>query len=260
MSGENSSKLNRLLTQWPAGAVYTSSWLQKQGIGLNLLDRYRRSGWLYSVGRGAVARSGDEVDWTGGVFAIQEQLKLSIHPAGKTALEMSGYGHFLQVRSQAVYLFGEPREKLPEWFKRYDWKVPVRFKTTNLFSKKKTLGMEKRKMGAFHVWVSSAERAIMEVLHLVPHEQTFEESTLLMENLATLRPSRVQQVLESCRSAKVNRLFMFLAEQCEHSWVDRLNLEKVYFGKGKRVIVKGGRLNPKYEITVPQDFELSQAP
>ncbi|MDX1251223.1 MAG: type IV toxin-antitoxin system AbiEi family antitoxin domain-containing protein [Gammaproteobacteria bacterium] len=44
---------------------------------------------------------------------------------------------------------------------------------------------------------------------------------------------------------------MVLAEACNHAWVKKLGLSKVDFGKGKRMIVKGGRLDTKYNITVP---------
>lgn len=91
----------------------------------------------------------------------------------------------------------------------------------------------------------------MEVLYLVPKEQSFDEALLLMDGLTLLRPRLVQTLLEQCRSIKVKRLFMVLAETCSHSWLKKLDLSKVDLGKGKRMIVKGGRLDSKYGITVP---------
>jgi hypothetical protein len=44
---------------------------------------------------------------------------------------------------------------------------------------------------------------------------------------------------------------MYLAESCKHAWVQRLDLAKIDFGQGKRMLVRGGRLDPKYKITVP---------
>ena len=37
-----------------------------------------------------------------------------------------------------------------------------------------------------------------------------------------------------------------------HSWVKKLDLSKVDFGKGKRMLVRGGRFDSKYNITVPE--------
>jgi hypothetical protein len=45
---------------------------------------------------------------------------------------------------------------------------------------------------------------------------------------------------------------MVLAEECNHSWLAKLNLSKVDFGKGKRMIEKGGQLDQKYLVTVPR--------
>jgi hypothetical protein len=91
----------------------------------------------------------------------------------------------------------------------------------------------------------------MEVMYNIPRDASFEEAALLMEGLTTLRPRMLQGLLEQCRSVKVKRLFMYLAEDCNHAWVKKLDVSKVDFGKGKRMIVKGGRFNSKYNITVP---------
>ena len=73
-----------------------------------------------------------------------------------------------------------------------------------------------------------------------------------MEGLTTLRPKLVQRLLEECKSVKVRRLFLFMAESSNHDWVKELNVEKIDLGSGKRVIVKNGVLDKKYKITVPK--------
>jgi hypothetical protein len=78
---------------------------------------------------------------------------------------------------------------------------------------------------------------MMEVLYGVPLVESFDEAKLLMEGLTTLRPRLVQGLLEKCASVKVKRLFMLLAESCKHSWVRKLDLTNVDFGKGKRASV-----------------------
>lgn len=86
---------------------------------------------------------------------------------------------------------------------------------------------------------------------MVPGKESYEEAKLLMEGLTTLRARLVQMLLVQCTSVKVKRLFMVAAESCRHAWVRKLDLSKVEFGKGKRMLVKGGRLDSKYKITVP---------
>jgi hypothetical protein len=247
---QNSNKLNRLILSWPKGTVCTSTWLAGQGIGRNLINKYKRSGWVAPIGNGAYILSRDNIQWPGAVYAIQKQLKLDLHVGGKTALQLKGVAHYLPVDIKKVYLFGGAGEKLPSWFKSYNWGIEVDYSMTKLFQTQ--LGFVEEDYGSFSLEISSPERAILEVLYLVPHKQTFEESSLLMENLITLRPVVVRQLLEGCNSIKVKRLFMFLAEKHGHAWIDKLDLSAINLGNGKRVIVKGGMLDKKYQITVPK--------
>jgi hypothetical protein len=61
----------------------------------------------------------------------------------------------------------------------------------------------------------------------------------------------VEQLLESCKSVKVKRLFVYLAEDSGHRWLDRVDLAKVDLGRGKRVIGEGGHFVSKYQLSVP---------
>jgi Transcriptional regulator, AbiEi antitoxin, Type IV TA system len=91
----------------------------------------------------------------------------------------------------------------------------------------------------------------------VPHGQSIEEAWLLMEGLVSLRPRLLQSLLAACNSIKVRRLFLYLAEQHHHSWFQRLNVDALDLGKGNRAITPGGRLDPKYLITVPARLGLN---
>mgnify|MGYP001584397915 FL=1 len=111
--------------------------------------------------------------------------------------------------------------------------------------------------------MSAPERAALELVDLVPKEQSFSEARLLMEGLTTLRPELVQELLEACRSVKAKRLFLFLAEEANHAWFKELNTSKLDLGKGNRSIVKGGQLDQKYQITVepnPDVFSVHEGP
>lgn len=252
MSSEKGSKINRLLKKWPPGTVAVLSWLEKQGISQQLAQQYVKTDWLNKIGFGAYFRSGDVVKWTGGIYAIQNQLHLPIYIGGKTALELRGLSHFVSQENEGeVYIFGHPNTKLPLWFARYNWQQKIKYKMPLLFDGGYETGITKLSIDGIELLVSTPERAIMEVLHLVPLEQGYEESFLLMENLTTLRPKLVQKLLETCRSIKIRRLFLHLAERCNHAWIKNINVSKISLGKGKRVIVKAGHLDPKYQITVP---------
>jgi hypothetical protein len=77
------------------------------------------------------------------------------------------------------------------------------------------------------------------------------------EGLTSLDPEVVQRLLEDCRSYKVRRVFLFLARQSGHAWFSKLDPSKIDLGKGKREVVKGGRYDAEYLITVPRTPEES---
>lgn len=255
MAGEGRSKINQLLKKWPSGVVAVMPWLERQGAYQQLMHEYEKTAWVRRIGRGAYAREGEKkVEWTGGLYALQEQLGLPIHAGGKTALSVQGYGHFLPMgQGMTVTLFGLPNVKLPLWFKQYRWGVKLRYTTTNVFMSQSKRSFTQKDMGSYAVRLSTPERAMMEVLYEVPKRESYEEAKLLMGGLTTLRPRLVQALLEDCASVKVKRLFMVLAESCEHAWAKKLDLSQVEFGKGKRMLVKGGRLDSTYHITVPEN-------
>ena len=87
--------------------MLTSGWLTDQGYSLDLQKRYKRSQWFESVGTGALIRQGDDVDCLGGIYALQTQLGLSVHPAAKTALSMQGKAHYLELATKTVQLGGK---------------------------------------------------------------------------------------------------------------------------------------------------------
>lgn len=247
------TKINHLLHVLPKGAVITSAWMALQGISLDLQKRYRHSGWFESVGTGAMKRSGEQLSLAGGIFALQEQLYLSVHPGAMTALGMQGKAHYLRFSNSDWELFGQPKESLPKWFKSYDWEAIFHYHMTSLFPSE--VGFSEVEFQGLNLKVSSPPRALMECLYLVPQSQNLKECFEVMESLNNLRPDKVSELLQLCSSVKVKRLFMYLAEKADHQWVKYLDLEGVDFGQGKRSLVKGGTYISKYQITVPDDIE-----
>lgn len=264
--------LNQLLKQWPQGAVLVCSKLREYGISQQLLSYYVKSNWLRKIGQGAFIRAGDKVDWTGALYAIQTQLCMKVYVGGKTALEFSGIQHFFHLGSGGVvWLFGQKGEKLPRWFcddnKLHRWNVKIKYITSTLF-KDQQLGLQQREIGRhiitnsvvskhlsdYSIVISSIERAILELLYLIPSEQSLEEAKYLMEGLMTMRPDLLQKLLENCNSIKTKRLFIFLADFCRLPCLAHLDLSKINLGNGKRVIGKGGYYIAKYQLSIPKNF------
>jgi len=250
MFTENRTKINQLLSKIPPSVVLQSSWLINQGYSLDLQKYYRKSGWLKSLGNGAMYRGNSQPGYEGGVYALQRQSALSVHPGGRTALSLLGKAHYIEVYNSQIWLFGSEKEKLPTWFRKHKWVHIVHYKASSFLPKE--LGLIEFSLAGFSIQVSSPARAIMECLYLAPEKFDILECFELMENLNDLRPTLVQELLETCTSIKVKRLFLFMAEKHNHSWFKHVNLSKVDIGKGKRSLVKEGVYISKYQITVPK--------
>ncbi len=253
MSTDNASKLNQLLTSQPAGVVLQSFWLKEQGYSLELQKRYRKSNWFESMGSGAMKRAGDQVNYEGGLYALQKQSNMTVHIGGKTALSLHGLSHYLELSQEHVTVFGGRTEALPSWFKKYKWGVQVNYYKTSFLPPE--AGLVEKEFKNFVMKISGPARAMLECLYLVPLKQDLVECFHLMEGLNNLRAAVVQQLLENCESVKVKRLFLYLAQKVDHVWFRKLEVDKVDLGKGKRSIVKKGVYNPTYSITVSKELE-----
>ena len=106
--------------------------------------------------------------------------------------------------------------------------------------------------------ISTPERAILELIDELPNRETFHLVDVMMEGLVNISPRRMQQLLEEATSIKVKRLFFFFADRHHHRWLGHIMRDNIDLGKGKRMLVKGGKLDPKYQITVPGDLNAVQ--
>lgn len=248
-----STKINKLFQQWPKRTVATQNWLSALGISRALANWHVRSGWLERFGPRAFVRPGEQVDWQGGLYALQQQLRLTVRAGARTALELQGLAHYLPIGANpVVFLVSDGRERLPSWFTSRRWNVQVRHRCLSLFTSIPEGTSSQIDCGGFQVIASSPERAMLEAIRLATTNAAIEHAHLLMDALTTLRPSAVQQLLETCRSVKVKRFFLWSAATHEHAWVNRLDLTGVDLGKGKRHLYKGGVFDHKYQITVPK--------
>jgi hypothetical protein len=244
------TKIQRMLDLHKPGTVSLASWLEKQGISRDLQKRYRRGGWLESVGPGAFKRPGDEVRWQGGLYALQAQANLPVHPGAMTALAMQGLAHYLRLGEEKVFLFSPPKTTLPAWFRKHDWAVPIRHVQTSVLPP--TLGLTDHEEKTFAIRISSPERAMLECLHLAPEELDLVECSQVMEGLVNLRPKLVQELLAACTSVKAKRLFLYLAEKTNHQWLPLLDISKLDLGRGDRSLAKGGVYVSKYHLVLPE--------
>ncbi len=251
------SKLNSLLQAIPKNGVVLDSWLKKMGIYTSLKQKYLASGWLSPLGRGASYRTRDVPTWEHALVALQQQGGFNIHVGGKTSLELQGAAHFIKEKLQDLYLYGGSTQRLPQWFKQHDWQIVVHYLQGQFLVNDfgiMNLSLDKEN----YLKVSTIERSLLELLHLVPNHYSIEDAYYIVENLNDIDYKSLQNLLENCNSIKVKRLCLYLSERAEHQWVGLLDKSKIDLGSGNRQIVTGGFLDTVYHITVPKNWKKNE--
>lgn len=255
MSLQKDDKLNKLLALLPEGVTAPSFWLADKGYSRQLVRKYVQGKWLIALGRGVYAQPTVSVNWQGLVLGMQRLAELPFHVGGISALNLQGYAHYLPMGGEKIrHLWGQAN--IPAWVKAVALPERLQFHTSQLFDSSVTdVTTIPSGVRDWEIQISAPERAIMEVLYDVGDDaHSFTHAMELFEGLTTLRPSKVNHLLQHCKSVKVKRLFLFMTEQFSYSWIKRIETNHVDLGSGKRVIVKGGKLNKKYMITVPEMY------
>lgn len=253
-------KLNRLQQELPETLLVDAAWLEAHGYSSALRSQYVRAGWLTSPARRVYRRSRGPLSWQQVVISLQAILELPLTVGGRTALEQLGYAHYLVPRQREVHLYGPKRP--PTWLSTLPLDTTFHWHNSQrLFPKHDPTSEPNPVMigsGGFMtlpIRYSSKERALLELLDELPKHESFDQVDVLMESLSDLSPNRLQVLLEDCASVKVKRLFFYFTDRHRHAWRGKLDISRVDLGSGKRVLVKGGKLDPRYNITVPQDLE-----
>lgn len=279
MAAQTGTKLNRLLHDIPDGLFVDTGWLEARGYSRSLRKQYVQAGWLERPASKLYRRPSEPLRWEQVVLSLQNLLEIPFIVGGRTALELQGFAHYLAHETREVHLYGQG--KPPGWLK--ELKVGPRFVIHNgerLFRndpitvgltsvenpiaphrdlKPENLPDSLRAIPWGHsVWpitVSTPERAILELLDELPNRESFGQVDALFSGLSTLSPRRIQKLLSACKSVKVMRLFFFFADRHGHRWRNQLVPGNFDLGSGKRELVKGGRLDKTYDITVPEDLD-----
>ncbi len=279
MSGHTVSKLNQLERDLPEGLLVDAAWLEKRAYYGSLRKKYVDSGWLEQPAHRVYRRPRGTLRWQQAVISLQTLLEWPVVVGGRTALELQGYAHFLSQEQTEVHLYGKMPP--PSWLHALPLAVkflfhnsqrlfrndPVTRGLTSLsWNIQKNIGFDPTAFRGGEViqpwgqwdWpltLSTPERAVFELLDELPERESFHQVDKLMEGLASLSPRRLQRLLEDCRSVKVKRLFFFFADRHSPAWLKRLDREHIDLGKGKRMLVRGGRYDPAHQITVPKDLD-----
>ncbi len=279
MTMQISGKLNQLEHDLPEGLVVDAHWLTKHGYSTSLRSQYVSAGWLEQPARGVYCRRRGALVWQQIVVSLQTLLGYPLLVGGRTALELQGYAHYLSHERQEVHLYG-PRVP-PTWLSKLPLKASFLYHNdrklfqTPLNKQDATRpawntqletqtgersGNDHWRVEPWGQWdwplrLSTPERAVLELLDELPTHESFHQVDMLMHGLSNLSPRRLQKLLADCRSVKVKRLFFYFADRHRHSWLKRLDKNEIDLGEGKRMLVRGGKLDKTYQITVPEDLD-----
>ena len=270
----NRRPLNRLERELPEGVLVNTAWLEEHGYSRQLLSHYVSAGWLDQPTRGVYRRPRGSLTWQQLVVSLQTFLDYPLAVGGRTALELHGYAHYLSHKQLQVHLYGPKRP--PGWLDNLQLDLRFKYHNDQRLFRKHLVAPELKKLregGAksrnsldisltelplgqwdWTLILSTPERALLELLDELPKRETFHQVDMLMQGMTNLSPCRLQKLLADCKSVKVKRLFFFFADRHSHAWLKPLKNEKFDLGKGKRMLVKGGKLDQAYQITVPEDL------
>ncbi|MCB1828533.1 MAG: type IV toxin-antitoxin system AbiEi family antitoxin domain-containing protein [Coxiellaceae bacterium] len=235
----------------PKDSVLTTLWLLDHGVSHKLAWWYVKSGWFERIAEGAYCFSGAKISWASAIVAIQQQCRLPIYPGGKTALQLLGKSHFINMELKSIQLFADRKSRIPTWLKAPFWEGAFDIFRPKLFTSDDVSWLATLDVGGHQLLVSTPEKASIELCYLVPNKVTFSEASLILEGLPRMRSKIIQSLLESCRSYKAKRLLLYLAEHYQHPWYSELNLKRIDLGAGKYVIAGGRKYINKYKISIP---------
>lgn len=248
-----STKIKQLQRQSQETPVLFSAWLEQQGLTRSELADFVRRNWLCRIANGVYCFDGYTPTLYAVLYSYHKLLGKRYVLGASTALGLRGFSHYGYMGEEPIFLYEPNSEHIPKWIKTSSLFANLQIFSTNLFSGSE-VGIDLIEVGGYEVYVSSPERAILEVLSLSPKFYSLMDAYYVTEMLTTLRPQLLQRLLEVSRSVKVNRLFLYFADKAQLPWFKQLDVSKINLGKGKRAIANPGIYVEKYQITVPQEL------
>lgn len=174
----------------------------------------------------------------------------------ETAMAMQGVSHYAYLSNIPVFVecpsrpleahifaqnnsFASPDERL----------IPI---TSHLFSTDNESDFITNFDGVTDLWVSKKERAILETTHKTLHEGgMLQDLYYMVEMLHSVDCNLLEDLLDRCLSTDTVRVFVYLCEKADHSWVTTMS-PKVWLRTGTLVSCPNSEiLEPDYNIRIP---------
>ena len=261
--------LSTLRDALPEGVPVPVRWLHALGVSSALVHAYVRSGWLQALPGQAYLRPGPALDWLAALYAAQ-QLGLPVHVGHLSALALQGLSHYQPLGAGGPLHLSLPRRP-PVWLANLPFPAswhhdalleehapslqlsPPSLRHASLtLPVAEKLGMVVADPLPWTVFVSSPERAALELAAGLTRGDSWDTAYETFNGLSMLRPTLVQTLLERCPRVVAKRLFLHLASESGHAWLTYLDLTRVNLGTGDRQVVVGGTLDLTWRVTVPR--------
>ncbi|MEX2492890.1 MAG: type IV toxin-antitoxin system AbiEi family antitoxin domain-containing protein [Nitrospirales bacterium] len=236
----------------PEGQLVNRAWLRARGITRPLVDSWLRSGKLVAISHGVYRRPGPPLKWEQVVYSLNE-MGVRVHVGGRSALELQGLAHYLPLQGVTrVSLY--TTSQVPSWVHDFSDTYTFTVHRRRLF---KTLPQNAIVSKPFGAWdwpvpYATVELAFFELLADVRQASEFDFADKFFEGATVLRPGLVRELLLACSHILTKRLFLWFATRHGHAWFTKLDTTGVDLGHGKRLVVKGGTLDARFQITVPR--------
>ncbi|MCD8251500.1 MAG: type IV toxin-antitoxin system AbiEi family antitoxin [Phocaeicola dorei] len=251
MSIEPGNKINQLLQSRLPGGLLFSSWLKKKGYSDQLLKHYRNSGWLSYISKGVMYRTGEKLSAYAVLSSFNAQLDKKFYVGAHSALEISGFSHYVPMGKPVLQIGHPTQDKVPGWMTGLEMEQDLKFFSTDTFAEPQIVS---HRQGDCEILISVPEQAFLECLLLAPEQYNYMDLYYIMEQLTALRPEVLQSLLENTDNIKVKRLFLYMAQKAGHYWFQALDKSKIELGTAKRKLTANGIYIPEYKITIPKEL------
>ena len=215
------------------------------------MQQYRKSGWFSSLSKGVLYRTGDKLSAYAALSGLKVQQNKNFYVGAHSALELFGFNHYVPMGKPVLMIGHSKEDKIPKWMRKTDFGYEMRFFTTETFSNPQLTAFKKDN---FEILTSVPEQAFLECLLLATKQYDYLDLFYIMEQLTTLRPDVVQNLLEKTDNIKIKRLFLYMAEKADHRWFNSLDKSKINLGTGKQKLIENGVYLSEYKITIPKEL------
>ncbi|MBL0711086.1 MAG: type IV toxin-antitoxin system AbiEi family antitoxin domain-containing protein, partial [Colwellia sp.] len=208
------TKLKWLNDQLSTFELLLMPYLNQHDISRSHVQNYVKSGWLEVVASGVYKKPNEIISWSSALSALQYQQTSSLYLSGLSSLAHQGLSHYLTIGNETVQLNSMKAIRSPKWLFSQHWQIE--YKCSKVLDKVGQNDLIELTVNNQMIKASIIELAALEVLEKVTDESSFVFASELFQGLTSLRPRKLQSLLERSPSVKVKRLLLFLAHYYQH--------------------------------------------